>query len=279
MRKISILIVILAFVLGSCTERIDINLGTTYTRFIVEGKVTTDTMAQTVKLTKSTDYYFSTPPPAVTNAVVTLDDGVQKVTLNESDSIPGLYETTSGYYGVPGRTYDLEIQLPEAINGNSTFTASSKMPSVAPIDSIGLEYQENFNAYFVKIYAQEPPSIDFYSFEVFKNDTLLTDSLDKLGISDDRLFNGNYTYGIPVYFLDQDKPSETIQPGDTITLRMSGITKDYYNFVLQLQDQTFQYRNPLFSGPPANISTNISNGGLGFFAATAVTYSTTVLKE
>ncbi len=277
--KILIIISPIMIALSSCTERINIDLGTTYTRFVVEGKITTDTVRQFVKLSKSTDYYYSTPPPAVSHALVTVDDGTEKITLSENDSIPGLYQTPPDYFGVPGKTYELDITLQEAIDGNSSYSATSELHAVSPIDSIGLEYQADFKAYFVNIYAQEPPTVDFYSFEVFRNGVLLTDSLNKLGISDDRLFNGNYTYGIPVYFLDQEKPEEVIKPGDTITLRMSEITKEYYNFILQLQDQTFQFRNPLFSGPPANISTNISNGGLGFFAATAVTYASTVLKE
>jgi hypothetical protein len=59
---------------------------------------------------------------------------------------------------------------------------------------------------------------------------------------------------------------------------MSGITQDYYNFIIQLQDQTSQYRNPLFSGPPANVVTNIE-GASGFFAAYSRTRSSTIFEE
>ncbi|MBN1339930.1 MAG: DUF4249 family protein, partial [Bacteroidales bacterium] len=89
--------------------------------------------------------------------------------------------------------------------------------------------------------------------------------------------NGNYTNGVAVYYLFPDNgPDEEVLPGDTITLKMSSITKEYYRFIFELQDQTFEYRNPLFSGPPANITTNISNGGCGFFAAYSVSYASTV---
>ncbi len=43
-------------------------------------------------------------------------------------------------------------------------------------------------------------------------------------------------------------------------------------------DESFEYRNPLFSGPPSNVSTNISNGAVGFFAVYSNTYSITVYQ-
>jgi len=108
---------------------------------------------------------------------------------------------------------------------------------------------------------------------------MITDTITEIGISDDRFFNGNYTYGAPVYHLSEKNPVEALNPGDTVTLMMSSITKEYYNFIVELMDETFEFRNPLFSGPPANISTNISNDGVGFFAAYSTTYSTTIYNS
>jgi hypothetical protein len=81
-----------------------------------------------------------------------------------------------------------------------------------------------------------------------------------------------------VGILNPEFEDQIPQPGDTITLQMSGITKDYFNFIIQLQDQTSQFRNPLFSGPPANVITNIE-GASGFFAAYSKTYSSTIFEE
>jgi len=131
----------------------------------------------------------------------------------------------------------------------------------------------------LQIYAWDPPAEDFYSFEVYKNGIEITDTVTKRGISDDRFFNGNFTFGVPVYYFYSRYEPEYVYPGDTITLKMGGITKDYYNFLIELMDQTFEYRNPLFSGPPANIRTNISNGGLGFFTAYSTSYSSTIYQE
>ncbi|MCD4730475.1 MAG: DUF4249 domain-containing protein [Bacteroidales bacterium] len=277
--KYSAFIILFVLFITSCTEKIDIDLDTTYQRFIVEGTITTDTMKHGVKLSKSIDYYNIEQPPTLSNAIVTIDDGFNEITLEENQQNPGYYETDENYFWVVGRTYKLEIELQEEINGHSSFSASSELKPVAPIDSIMVVYIEKWEVWELKIYALDPPSEDFYSFEVIKNGIEMTDTVTKRGISDDRYFNGNYTFGISVYYFNSRYEPEVVNPGDTITLRMGGITKDYYNFLVELMDQTFEYRNPMFSGPPANIRTNISNEGLGFFTAYSTSYSSTIYSE
>ncbi|MBN2173291.1 MAG: DUF4249 domain-containing protein [Bacteroidales bacterium] len=268
----------LAILISGCTERIEIDLGTTYDRLVVEGHVSTDTAMHWIRLTKSTDYYSGKPAPAISAATVNLYDGYVDVQLNEYDSMPGYYFTPADYFGVVGRMYEMTVNLAEPVNGQSVFYASSELRPVGSVDSIRVEYNEDWEGWEVKIFAWEPPTTDFYKFLIYKNDTLMSDTINKVWISDDRYFNGNYTFGATIGFLDEDTPREVVHPGDVITMKMSGITKDYYNFILQLQDQTFQYRNPLFSGPPANIITNISEGGCGFFSAYSNTSVSTTYK-
>lgn len=276
--KTSILLLFAIAWLSSCTERIDIELDSTYERLVVEGHVTTDTGTHWVRLTRSKDYYSSNPVSAIGNATVQMTDGNLTMTLAENPEKPGYYETPSDFHGTPGKVYDIDIQLPEEIGGSNFYTSSCELRPVGDIDSIQLVYNPDWEGYEVLIYAWEPPTTDWYIFQVIKNGVLLTDTIDEYWTSDDRFFNGNYTNGIMVGFLDANDPTENPEPGDVITLKMSGITEDYYNFIIQLQDQTFEYRNPLFSGPPANVLTNIPDA-TGFFAAYSVTYSSTIYSE
>jgi len=64
---------------------------------------------------------------------------------------------------------------------------------------------------------------------------------------------------------------------DTITFQAGNISEDYYNFIVTLQAET-GFQTPLFSGPPANVKSNISNGATGFFAVYSVAYSTRVFQ-
>jgi hypothetical protein len=88
--------------------------------------------------------------------------------------------------------------------------------------------------------------------------------------------NGNYINGAAAMYLDNGNYWETLHPGDKVTLRMSGITKEYYDFLYQVQISGFNI--PFFSPPPANIKGNIDNGGIGFFSAFSSTWATTVVK-
>ena len=274
MKKI-VFIILTAAAMSACTEKIDIELDSTYDRLAVEGYVTTEKGTNWVRLIHSTDYYSGSEPAAVSDASVQMSDGFTTFELNEDAQNPGFYLPDEDFKGVAGRTYTIDINLQENIGGFKSYSASCVLNPVAPIDSIRVEYNDDWEVYEVQIFALEPATIDFYRFDVLKNGELLTDTINKVWISDDRFFNGNYTMGSMVGILDPDDPREKPEAGDTITLRMGNITKEYYNFILQLQDQTFQYRNPLFSGPPANVLTNFENA-LGFFAAYSVTYSSTI---
>jgi hypothetical protein len=266
---------LMIFALCGCTEEIDIELDPTFERLVVEGHVNTDTTQHWVILTRSSDYYSGNPPQPVSGARVQLSNSSETVIMIENPVNSGLYETNPGYYGETGKTYYLEIELEEAIGGYKNYSAESMIKPVGAIDSIQVVYNDSWDAFEVKIFAWEPPTIDFYMFEILKNGILMSDTISKKWVSDDRFFNGNYTFGVTVGFLDNEKPWEAVNPGDTVTLRMSSITEDYYRFILEVQDQTFRFRNPLFSGPPANVRTNVKNAH-GYFATYSITYSSTV---
>ena len=265
--------------LWNCTERIEVDVDSSYTRLVVEGYVTTDTAAHWVRLSTTSDYFYNLPAPPVRAASVTIDDGLQVFTLTESDTLPGRYYTTADFHGIPGRKYVLNIRDVD-VNGDGIteeYSASSLLNPVNPIDSIKLRYFDAFGAtgYEVQVYALDPPTRDWYSFKVHRNGVLLTDTLSELIVQNDDFFNGNYTYGITSQFLSDDKPDEVVEIGDTITFEINGITEDYYNYVLEAQSQIFS-QSPLFGGPPANIRTNLDNNAIGYFTAYSVNYSSTI---
>ena len=101
--------IILSLMFYSCVERIDIELDDSYSRLIVDGAVTTDTMAHTILLSESTSYYYNQPAPAVSGADVQISDGTDSFTLDEES--PGVYRTDTSFYGVAGKTYTLDIKL------------------------------------------------------------------------------------------------------------------------------------------------------------------------
>ncbi len=273
---ITFLLIVLpmVIVLNSCTEKMDINLGTTYTRLAVTGVITTQKGEQYIRLTKTSDYFANQPPPEVIGAVVTVDDGNLQVQFAEDSTMPGYYHAPQNYIGIPGVTYNLSIKLATPINGSTDYEAHETMPAfVDNIDSVVIELNPNFDSWMVRLYAWEPPTTNFYMFNGMRNGEIITDSISRVNISDDKLYNGNYTAGAVVLMLNKDE----LQPGDTFTLILSNITEDYANYMFDLQAE-IRPKDPMFSGPPANVSTNISNDAVGYFAVFPSAFSSTIVK-
>jgi len=271
--QIYISLVMLILAISSCTERINIDLDESYVRLAVEGYITPEEGEQHVKLTKTSDYFYNNPPQGVTQAQVKVTTGDSAVLFVEDLENPGYYRAPIDFRGIPQQTYSLEIQLKDAINNSVYYQSTAIMPhQPAVIDSIELEYNARWERWLVHLYAWEPPSVNYYLFNGYVNGEIITDSVSRKSVTDDKLYNGNYTGGITVMVLYKDE----ISPGDTFTLSLSNITKSYYDFILNVQEE-IQPKNPLFSGPPANVISNIDNDAVGYFAAFSSSYASVLV--
>lgn len=270
---------LLSLLLFSCVERIDIPLDDSYTRLVVDGAITTDTLAHTVSLSKTTSYYYNQPAPPVTGALLQISDG-KEIYLLAEDS-PGVYRTDPSVCGVPGKTYTLSIRLAEQIGGYTDYEASAELYPVSHLDSVSLAFHPDWDEdgmWEVKCFVQDPPTEDFYRFLISKNREMLTDTLDEWFVTDDRFFNGNYAYGAPIAYLRQHENDEILTKGDTVFVEMNSIGSAYANFIWEAQSEV-QGSNPLFSGPPANVKGNIDNGAIGFFAAYSLSRAYTIVPD
>lgn len=271
----------LILLLEQCTEKINIKLGNNQPRLVVEGMITNEATAHTVRLSTTTDYFYTKVAPAVTQANVTINDETSTISLIESPANSGIYVTPVNYSGIPGKRYTLNILLNTPINGQTAYSASEVMPALLKPDSIKMDYHADWGKkgfWETQLYIQDPPDVNFYSFRGFRNDKLVTDTLNKVGISDDKFFNNRYVKGLSTLFWNQDHQSEILNIGDKITLQIGSITKEYYTFLDEIKLEV-EPKNPLFSGPSSNVSTNISNGGFGYFAVCAMSYTTTTMKK
>lgn len=276
---------IIAFItlmtLVNCTERIQLELEDSDPRLVVDGVITTDTTIHYVRLTQSGSYFVNQPLPAVSDAQVLLYDGTNTISLLESDKFPGFYITPHNYHGIPGRTYSIAISNVDIDRDGQTelYEAESYLNPVSPIDSIHLEYHDIWELWKVLLYADEPGETeDFYLFSIFINNAIQTDQLTEVSVTDDRFFNGSYANGVWVQSIDISDEKIELNPGDTVSLQMSGITREYFEYVIALQEETGM-KVPLFSGPPANLPGNVSNGALGFFRAYSSSIASVIHSE
>lgn len=270
---------ITSIVIFSCTEKIPIQLDDSYTRLVVDGAITTDTMVQTVILRTTSSYFYNEPAPMVSGAQLSISDGTHTFSLKEDSA--GVYRTDPFVYGIAGLTYTLNIKLEKPIGGHTDYKAISKLNPIGPLDSVSLLFHPDWaksGIWEVKCYVQEPPTIDYYRFLIMKNHLLLTDTINEWFVTDDKFFNGNYTNGATVAYLQQGSARDGLAPGDTVTVEVNSIGKEYFNFITETQTE-LRGSNPLFSGPSANVKGNINNGAVGFFAAYSTTRSYTLAPK
>ncbi|HLO60891.1 MAG TPA: DUF4249 family protein [Bacteroidales bacterium] len=262
-------------VVVACTEKAEFPLESTYVRLVVDGEINTDTTVHRVKLSCSGDALNEHPGNKISGAIVSIYDGSNNFSLHENPETPGVYETDSTVYGVPGKTYTLQISNVD-IDGdgnNEEYSASSYLPLINPIDSIKVSYQQlgpQYKGWIINMYAQEiGGGRNFYLVKAWKNNVLLTDSAyECASFADNTGFEGSYYNGFSVYYLNYNKLDERLVDGDVVTLEMDGITQQYKDFLVGFISE-YQPKVPIFSGPSANIPTNIEphDKAVGFFTA------------
>lgn len=272
LRLQTIILSVLIIITTGCSEKFNIDLPTSFTRLVVFGSITTDTTAQQVRLTTTSSYFSDEAPVAVSGARVYISDNKGDTFQMHESQKAGYYLTDPNVYGIAGRKYSLHIR-DVSVGGRSSWDSQpDSMPTVKKVDSIAFKLQPDWGSkgvWEINVYAQDPTTTDYYVFKVWKNDTLLSDSLNNLFITDDLLFNGHYTNGISSQFLNQSNPDEVVRNGDKITFELNSVSKGYLYFINDFLTSAGP-SIPFFSGPPANVPTNMNNDAIGYFSAYSV---------
>ncbi len=284
MKNISYFIIFLTLIAFSCTERYEVELDGSNPRLVVDGSITTDTMAHLVRLSKSAAYFSNRPLDPITGAIVTISDGTNTYVLHEDPNKPGDYYTDPTVYGLPNRTYTLSIKNVDINSDNEfeIFTGSSRLNPSNHLDSMQVDFIHKFyqDNYQIAVYGQDPGETrDIYMYKIKINGKLITDTITEAQIADDEFFNGSYASYQPVYYLTPTKNDELLKEGDTIVLEQYGITKAYSDFIMDIVNES--HGADPFGGQPANISTNIEDKDMsyGFFGAFSVTRVVYIVKK
>jgi hypothetical protein len=256
-------------------EEISWNVDKIPERLVVEGSITDELKIHTITLKKSADYFSNKAAEAVSNAVVNITDGHNVFYLEENPAGSGIYRTTEEIKGDTGRLYKLTINTEYPLNNVSLFTAESFLNRTIRTDSmISVLYDSPFlfnNTDTViivnNIFGYEPePEGDYYILSLYRNGTLINDTIDEYITFYDRNSGINGETFLPFAFV------ENFVEGDTVEIEIRSISKTYFDFIEGVK-MISRGTDPFgFSGPPANPVGNIKGGdALGFFIASSVT--------
>jgi Domain of unknown function (DUF4249) len=257
MKKI-IIVALAALAIMSCTKVINIDVNPSDAKIVIEANITNEAGPYFVLLTKTLNLSDSSNYLTVSGAKVAITDKTTTQTDNLLEIQSGVYMTTS-IQGIVGHTYDLLVS-----SEGKSYTASSTMPMPVRLDSISFTQQSNVNETNINtnIYFQDPAGVpNYYTFNRFINGR----KRGRTNVFEDRLSDGKY--------ITEEQRGSAVKLGDTVRVQMNCVDRYAWDYFNSLQGGGFAS-----SPTPANPTSNISNGALGYFSAHSVQTKVGVAK-
>lgn len=288
MKNIIYTTLIIAILSTSCTKRLDLDLPSSFTRLVVDGGISTDTMVHTIILSKTIDYSANLDEiPYISGANVKITEKESNIVyiLDEDTLKKGHYNTKPDFAGRQGVNYHLEISNVDIDNNGEPeiYEADETVPFIADkLDSIKLIYGTSLINEFIGLpnsgllgwnilmYVQDLSMPQYYEFIEGRNQTVFTDIRNRFYLYDNQFgAQGVYLRGFPIAFLPDSTNKEgtkyKVNIGDTVALYINSLTIEYYTYLQDVKAAS-SGGNPMM-GMPANIRGNISNGAIGYFHA------------
>lgn len=238
-------------VLSGCKKVINVTLDNAAIQTVITGGISNREGPYKVTISHSVNYSADNVFPPVSGAFITISGNGVIDTLSEAT--PGSY-LTHRLRGQPGKSYTLYV----SVEGKE-YTATSTMPQPVHLDSVSFISGINNNLFAVANF-QDPPGVaNYYQFIEYANGVEFNDGRG-ISVFDDRLSDGRYINRL----LYDD--STDIKSGIKLRVQMNCIDPAVYNYWNELLQISNGGRG--FSSPtPANPTSNITGGALGYFSA------------
>ena len=269
-----IFLIVLVFVLFSCSQETTVDLGNPTQRLVVEGRIeyvaSSENPRQEITLSQIGDFFENQDTPRAIGAEVWVTNAANE-RFDFDEEMDGQY-VNSGLSPTIDETYVLHI-----VWEGQEYEAMETLIAVPAIDTIYQRFEEGnlFEDEGIKIAIDftDPAEVDnYYHWETFLDGELqiLPDPGNKNNlIAEDDFFNGNQIVG---YF-----PNEEVvfDPGNEVLVRQIGLSENAFTYYYTLFDQAAK-TGALIDTPPIPVRGNIrnltnpSNYALGYFYACEV---------
>jgi hypothetical protein len=266
------------------------------TMFGVEAYFSDEMKRHEAILSYTADFYNQNEIRMVSGAIVYITDGVDTIVYHEDMENRGHYFTDS-VAGKRNTLYRLCIDISATDDEPiQLFSESMLSDNIDHIDSLVIKPYNGYNDTMPTVFFDDTiewvypyfqslpdPNITYMPL-IYKNDTLLTDSLIQQSIIPVGGYAGYYINGpemlaannkeIPIYYFRKS----TLKVGDRIRAGLQSIPLDYLYFYYSVAMSSGS--NPMM-GAPANVTTNIqpSDKATGWFMTTSVTSAETVFLD
>lgn len=280
----------------ACTEDIVIDIEEGERMIGVAATFTDELKSHEAVLSYTADFYNTIEEiQMVSGATVYVTDGVDTVYYVEDPTRPGHY-FTAPVAGKKKTLYRLFVDVPEE-DGEVThlYAESYLADNVDHIDSLVVKPFNGGNDSIPTVFFGDTiewvypyfQSLDdstiIYMPMISKNDTLLTDTLNRRMVVPMAGYAGFYVNGLEMQAANKEIPihyfrKSKLRRGDVIKADLYSIEYEYVYFFYSLMLSTGS--NPML-GAPANVMTNIqpSGKGAGWFMAASVVSTETVFED
>lgn len=265
-RITNILLLSLLSLLFSCEEAIERDiLEQQQSVLVVEGMITNELKRHEVRISRMVNDLNQIAAP-VSGAFVAITDQDEVYPLVEESDNPGIYLTQDSVRGFFEKTYILFISY----MGNEYF-AADRMGPVEPLDEIEL-FQNEEGLYTIIFQDTQDPSMTRHEID--------------WSSSPDCQDSGLCSAKINYYSLNNADINEVFKPeketvffpgGSTIIRNRFSLSFLHQEFLRALQIET-EWRGSIFDVEKGNVQGNLSEGAVGFFAASTVVRDTTYLE-
>ncbi len=228
---------------------------------VVEGFVTNVAGMSYVKLALPEGDPTALPQP-VKNALIAIYGGDDTLLLDEDISFPGIYKPPANFRGVINRSYRLFIRM-----GDKDFTAAASMRPVTPLDQFSFSEDAAVPGnYLINTPGQGEPSMIRYTV-TWKNNSIP-------GQDEEVIFYQYILSTIDVNQVFKPTAEKLSFPPDARVIREKySLSPGYEHFIRSLLSET-EWKGGWFDVLPGNLTTNLSNGAAGYFAACTVVSDT-----
>lgn len=244
-----IFILLSVFTLSACEDIIDVNLNEADPRYVIDANIHNLTATQEIVVSQTVAFNSSSPYKPIDDASVVIEDDKGRSYTFQSIG-EGKYQAND-FRPIENRNYTLSVNI-----GGEKFTATSFMPPYINVDSLSVVEDEVFDEmkYSVNLKFNDPKDQDnYYKYSVSVNGKPFEFS---------RAFSDKFNDGLFVTHQLTNKDNSLVV-GDSVDVQRFIIDKNAYTYWSELQSI-----NP-GSAAPANPTSNISNGALGYFSVSS----------
>ncbi len=266
-------ILFLTLSLISCEKKIDWTQKPSGNKYIVvESTITNEYKNQLVKISKSVSE-INQKPEMISGANVVISDGFDNYTFQEDSSQKGYYYSKQKFIAVINKTYQLSITFE-----GKTFTAFARMFPVSDFSIVKYAHKDSSKMYYL---TEEPNQFSLNEnamYEISIDWSALSEYSDSSYTKTHALL---YFYSLSSIDIPEIFSAETdkifFPKGSIITERKYSLTPAHAQFIRSLLLET-TWRGGTFDLEQGNVTTNLTNGALGFFAACSVIEKQTIVK-